>query len=331
MGMKVAVLMGGSSFEREFSLESGKQVCAALEEAGHKVVPLDTTKDLVPTLRSERPDVAYIALHGKHGEDGTIQSLLEFLDIPFVGAPASVCRSTWNKDSLHTTMASYRAVTGDPAQASWPQGICIARDAFKDMGAATALDLVEERVHGGYPVAVKPAHGGSALGVHRVDSQEELGEAILDALSFDEHVVIEQWVEGVEMAVSILGSGWDAYALPPVEIVPKEGLYDTQARLDADAVDYYAPVRPSSLSPDEADAQAIRAEVERAALEVYRAYGLRDLGRIDVIWDGAQARVLETNVSPGMTELSLFPAACKAAGLTLSGVLDRLIQSAAQR
>lgn len=322
--------MGGSSFEREFSLASGKQVCAALEEAGHKVVPLDTTKELVPTLRSERPNVAYIALHGKHGEDGTIQSLLEFLGIPFVGSPASVCRSTWNKDSLHTTMAAYRAITNEPPVASWPQGICIARDAFKDMGAATALDLVAERVHGGYPVAVKPAHGGSALGVHRVDSQAELGEAVLDALSFDAHVVIEQWVEGVEMAVSILGSGWDAYALPPVEIVPKQGLYDTAARLNADAVDYYAPVRNSSLSSDEGDAQAIRAEVERAALEVYHAYGLRDLGRIDVIWDGAQARVLETNVSPGMTELSLFPAACKAAGLTLSGVLDRLVTAAAQ-
>ncbi|BDE95149.1 D-alanine--D-alanine ligase family protein [Raoultibacter timonensis] len=323
--MKVAVLMGGSSFEREFSLASGKQVCEALEEAGHKVVPLDTTSDLVPTLRSERPDVAYSALHGKHGEDGTIQSLLEFLGIPFVGSPASVCRSTWNKDSLHTTMAAYRAMTGDAPIASWPQGISIARDAFKDMGAATALDLVEDRVIGGYPVAVKPAHGGSALGVHRVDRVEDLGEAILDALSFDEHVVIEQWIEGVEMAVSILGDGWDAHALPPVEIVPKSGLYDTAARLDADAVEYYTPVRLESLSPDEAQAQAIRAEIERAALEVYRAYDLHDLGRIDVIWDGAQACVIETNVSPGMTELSLFPAACAAAGLSLSGVLDRLV------
>lgn len=325
MGMKVAVLMGGSSFEREFSLKSGEQVCAALEEAGHKVVPLDTTKDLVPTLRSERPDVAYIALHGKHGEDGTIQSLLEFLDIPFVGSGASVCRSTWNKDSLHTTMASYRAITGDAPIASWPQGICLARDAFKDMGAATALDLVGERVIGGYPVCVKPAHGGSALGVHRVDSQDELGEAILDALSYSEHVVVEQWVEGVEMAVSILGTGWDAYALPPVEIVPKSGVYDTAARMNPEAVQFFAPVRMESLAPNEADAQAIRAEIERAALEVYRAYELRDLARIDLIWDGAQARVFETNVSPGMTESSLFPAACKAAGLSLSAVLNELV------
>ena len=128
-------------------------------------------------------------------------------------------------------------------------------------------------------MAVKPAHGGSALGVHRVDCQDDLGEAILDALSFDEHVVIEQWVEGVEMAVSVLGTGWDAYALPPVEIVAKQGLYDTAARLDASAVDYFAPCAAAARSPPtRATRSAIRAEVERAALEVYRAYGLRDLG-----------------------------------------------------
>lgn len=330
MGLKVAVLMGGTSFEREFSLASGKNVCAALEEAGHKVVPLDTTSDLVPTLRSERPDVCYSSLHGKHGEDGTIQSLLEFVGIPFVGSPASVCQRTWNKDSLHSEMATYRAITGDAPLASWPQGLYIARDAFKDMGAATALDLVEQRVLGGYPVAVKPAHGGSAMGVHRVESIDNLGEAILDALSFDEAVVIEQWVEGVEMAVSVLGTGWDAYALPPVEIVPKEGFFGTAARIEPGAVEYLAPVRPSSLSDDEGSAQAIRAEIERAALEVYRAYNVRDLARVDLIWDGAQARVLEVNVSPGMSERSLFAAACEAAGLTLPRVLDELIAQYAQ-
>ena len=330
MGLKVAVLMGGASFEREFSLSSGKNVCAALEEVGHKVVPLDTTSDLVPTLRSERPDVCYSALHGKHGEDGTIQSLLEFLDIPFVGSPSHVCHRTWNKDSMHYELATYRAITGDAPVASWPQGIYLARDAFKDMGAATALDLVEERVIGGYPVAVKPAHGGSAMGVHRVDSVDELGEAILDALSFDEAVVVEQWVEGVEMAVSVLGTGWDAYALPPVEIVAKSGRYDTEARMTPGAVEYFAPVRPASLAQDEADAQAIRAEIERAALEVYRAYQVRDLARIDLIWDGAQARAFEVNVSPGMADHSLFPTACAAAGLSLPKVLDSLVSQYAR-
>ncbi len=325
---KVAVLMGGASFEREFSLNSGKNICAALEEAGHRVVPLDTTASLVPTLRSERPDVVYNALHGKNGEDGTIQSLLEFLDIPFVGSPASVCHRSWNKDALHSSLIKYRQLIGEPdGVASWPPGVYIARAAFKDMGAATALDLMESRIPGGYPMCVKPAHGGSAMGIHRVDSQEELGEAILDALSYDDAVNIEQWVDGVELSVAILGTGWDAHALPPVEIVSRSaaGFFDAEARTDATLVDFHCPVRLASLSEDEEEAQAIRAEIERAALEVYRAYSVVDLGRIDMIWDGGAARCFEVDISPGMTDHSLFPAAIEAAGLTLSQVLDELV------
>lgn len=331
MGLKVAVLMGGTSFEREFSLASGKRVSDALVEAGHKVIPLDTNKELVPTLRSEKPDVVYSALHGKHGEDGTIQSLLEFLGIPFVGSPASVCHRSYNKDALHSSLQKYRDITGDEAVASWPQGVFIARDAFKDMGAATALDLVPERVIGGYPMLVKPAHGGSALGIHKVDNQEQLGEAILDALSYDDAVNIEQWIDGVELSVSILGSGWDAHALPPVEIVPKKEFFDAEAHLDSELVDFYCPVRPASLSPDPALAEGIRAEIERAALEVYRAYSVRDLGRIDMIWDGSQAKCFEVDVSPGMTPHSLFPLACETAGLSLAAVMNELVSVAAGR
>ncbi len=331
MGLKVAVLMGGQSFEREFSLESGKRVCEWLEEAGHKVVPLDTNKELVPTLRSERPDVVYSALHGKHGEDGTIQSLLEFLDIPFVGSPASVCHRAYNKDALHSSVAKYRDITGESGEASWPQGIFLASDAFKLMGAATALDLVEERVAGGYPVAVKPAHGGSALGVHKVNDREMLGEAILDALSYDNAVNIEQWIEGVELSVSILGTGWDAHALPPVEIAAKGEFFDAEARIDSELVEFHCPPRSSSLSPDPANAEAIRAEIERAALEVYRAYSVRDLGRIDLIWDGAQAKCFEVDVSPGMALHSLFPTSCEAAGLSMPAVMDELVSVAAGR
>lgn len=323
---KIAVLMGGNSFEREFSLNSGKNICAALEEAGHRAVPLDTNEQLVPTLRSERPDVVYNALHGKHGEDGTIQSLLEFLEIPFVGSPASVCHRSWNKDSLHSSLIKYRDISGEvDGVASWPPGVFIAKDAFKSMGAATALDLVADRIPGGYPVCVKPAHGGSALGIHRVESQEQLGEAVLDALSYDDAVNIEQWVEGVELAVAIVGTGWDARVLPPVEIAPKAGFFDAEARMDSSLVEFHCPVRLESLAQAEAEAQAIRAEIERAALEVYRAYSVVDLGRIDMIWDGGAARCFEVDVSPGMTDSSLFPAAIKAAGLSLSEVLDELV------
>ncbi|MCH4221671.1 MAG: D-alanine--D-alanine ligase [Eggerthellaceae bacterium] len=323
--MKVAVLMGGNSFERKFSLASGKRVCEALEEAGHKVVPLDTTEDLVPTLRSERPQVCYSALHGKHGEDGTIQGLLEFLKIPFVGASASTCRDTWNKATLPAVLQSYRAANDQDLTASCPVGICLARDAFKDMGAATAIELFAERIPGGYPLCVKPACGGSAMGVHRVEHVEDMGRALLDAFTYDDEVIVEQWIEGTELAVSILGSGWDAHVLPPVEIVPTSGLFTTEARLTDGAVAYISPVRLGSLAPDEAQAQAIRAEIERAALEVYHAYGVHDLGRVDLIWDGAQAQILEIDVSPGMTEHSLFPTACEASGLSLSSVLDHLV------
>lgn len=332
MSLKVAVLMGGTSFERVVSLESGKRVCEALEEAGHRVVPLDTTSELVPTLRSERPDVVYNALHGKRGEDGTIQSLLEFLGIPFVGSPAHVCYRAWNKDSLHSSLEKYRNITQEEAVASWPQGVYITRDAFKDMGAATALDMMADRVIGGYPMCVKPAHGGSAIGIHRVDSQDELGEAVLDALSYDEAVNIEQWVEGVELSVSILGTGWDAYTLPPVEIVAQEGrFFDAEARMNAELVDFYCPVRWESLWSNQSDAQAIRSEIERAALEVYRAYGVRDFGRIDMIWDGGAARCFEVDVSPGMTYHSLFPLACEAADMPLPVVLDKLVNKAYER
>lgn len=328
MGYKVAVLMGGSSHEREFSLKSGENVCELLERAGHKVIPLDTTLDLVSTLLSERPDVAYIALHGKHGEDGTVQSLLEFLQIPYVGSPATVCRSTWNKSTLPYFLESYCA---DGTSASWPYGICIARDAFKDMGAADAIKLIPERIVSGLPACVKPASQGSALGMCKVEDADQLGKAILEALSFDDEVLIEEWVDGVELAVSVIGEGAEAHALPPVEIVAKQGVYDTQARLDPDLVDYYAPVRDESLSPDPALAASIRSEIERVAVDVHRTYGCDDLSRVDLVWDGAQAKVLEINVSPGMTKTSLFPLAVDAAGLDLAEVLSGMLDRAVER
>lgn len=337
MGYKVAVLMGGKSFEREFSLESGKRVCDALSAAGHTVVPLDTTEALVETLRDEHVDVAYIALHGKHGEDGTIQSLLEFLEIPFVGSTATVCRLTWNKSTLAHTLVAHRPgfrkrdVRGD-GPASWPEHVCLSIDAFKNMGAASALKLVEERITDGYPFAVKPASGGSAMGLHKVNSFGELAPAVLDALSYDTEVIVEKWIEGVELAVSIVeDSDGTQHVLPAVEICPNQDIYDTAARLDPDAVDYYAPVRPASLSDDPAQAAVDIELIESAALEAYRAYGCRDLGRIDMVWDGAVPRLLEVDISPGMTPLSLFPTACEAAGLKLEDVLSGLLDTAVKR
>lgn len=324
--MKIAVLMGGSSSERDASLENGKRIVAALEEVQHTPVVVDVSEDLVSTLRAERPDVCIVAVPGKAGEDGTIQSLLEFLDIPYVGSSAEVCRTTSDKSLLPAHMQTCCDFSGEQTVASWPCGFCLSKTAFEELGAFDAIDLFDQRVPGGFPLAVKPACGGLAYGVHKASNKEELRDALRDAFTFDDEVIVQQWVEGIEVAVCVLGSGWDAHALPPVEIVPRKGLYLTDARLGSNAVDFFAPIRLASLSQDEATAQAIRSEIERAALEVYRAFGMEGYGRVDLIWDGAQAQVLEMDVAPSLAERSLFSSACEAAGLSIPAVLDRLVE-----
>ena len=330
MPYKVAVLMGGKSHERDFSLSSGKNVCAALERAGHEVLPLDVTDELVNVLRAGRPQVAYNALHGRIGDDGTIQALMGVLGIPLVGCPTSVCRQTWNKSTLHAVLEDYYA--GQQGAACGINGVCLSQDAFKDAGAACALDLIVDAIPGGFPLVVKPAKAGSAMGMSKVETVTELAEALLKAFTFSNEVLVQEFVEGVQLAVSVLGEAENSYALPPVEIVPKPGkLYDTEARINDELVDFYAPVRLESLSPDESQAQAIRSEIERAAVEVYQAYGCRDLARVDIIWDGARAKILEIDVSPGMGPLSGFPMACRAAGLSLEAVLSELLDQALYR
>jgi len=333
MPYKVAVLMGGSSFERDFSLRSGRNVLRALEASGHEALALDTSASLTETLRRERPDVAFIALHGGQGEDGTIQSVLEFLDIPFVGSTSSVCRMAFDKSLLPAVVKTYRRASGEPKAAHWPRGVCLSAEAFKDLGVAGALDLVEARIESGYPYAVLPASGGSAMGISKVARPEELALALLEALTFDGKAIIEEWVDGVELAVCVIGEGDAARALPPIEIDSRTGFFNTEARLDPDYVDYYVPPRPESLASDTATQAEAIARIEAAALEVHRAFGCRDLSRVDMIWDAAAAmpRVLEINVSPGMTEYSLFPTAAEASGAGFAATLDQLLATALAR
>ena len=347
--LKIAVLMGGTSFERDFSLASGRNIVRTLESAGHTVLPLDTSPTLVSTLREQKPDVVYSALHGSNGEDGTIQSLLEYLHIPYIGQRPSVCRLAWVKAVLPHVVLSYRraAVASGEAEiegeveveteaqpvgpAAWPEYLALNAASFKDMGAATALDLISEWFARSYPLAVKPMRGGSAMGVARVDSEGELAAALIDALSFDDEVFIEEWISGTELAVTVLGSGESAVALPPVEIVPREGFFSTEARLDSNLVEYFCPPRPLSLGTSEEAAAIALRQIAAAALEVHRAFGCRDLSRIDLIWDGQKPRVLEINTSPGMTEYSLVPMACAAANMPLIELLERLLKKAIER
>lgn len=314
MREKIAVLMGGRSLEREVSLSSGRHVCGALEALGYYVLGLDVTTDLVSTLRSERPDAAYIALHGKYGEDGTIQELLEFLGIPYTGPGVVASALSWDKSVAKHLFAEHGIPT--------PPWVTLTADAFKDMGAATALDLVGEVV-GGFPAAVKPSRQGSALGMSRVDLHDGLADALLDALSYDTAALVERWVEGTELAVTVLGEGEGAEVLPAVEIVPRTGIYDFSARTSSDAVDFFAPAR---VSPD------VSGEAARIALEVHKLLGCRDVSRVDlIVAEDGSPQVLECNTSPGMTERSLLPMAASAAGMSFQEVVSKVVQPALAR
>jgi len=234
---------------------------------------------------------------------------------------------------LPTVVCDYRRAANSKGAATWPRAISLSAYAIRDLGAAGALDLVAERLPKGYPLAVLPASGGSAMGVSKVSSADGLAEAILEALSFDDEVLIEEWVEGVELAVCILGQGDEARALPPIEVTVKDVFFDTEARIRADLVEYRVPARAQSFHSDsEQAAEALECAVD-AALEVHRAFGCSDLSRVDLIWDRQteQAKVLEINVSPGMAEKSLFPLASEAAGIGFATMLNDLLDTAVAR
>jgi D-alanine-D-alanine ligase len=313
---KIAVLAGGRSLEREVSLASGAHVVGALTGLGYNVVALDLIPELVDTLRSEKPGVVFIALHGKLGEDGTIQEMLEFLGIPYTGPGVLASALAWDKDLSKRILAE--------AGVAVPRSVALSVDGVKEMGAARSLDLLPDAI-GGMPAIVKPARQGSALGLVRVDGPEGLADAIVSALGFDTKVLVEECVVGTELAVSVLDDPDRGvpYALPPVEIVARGGVFDYDARFEPDAVEYFAPAR---LTADQ------DAAVRATAVRVHEVLGCRDVSRTDLILTPEDAPVvIECNTSPGMTETSLLPMAVAAEGLTFAGVCDRLVAAALGR
>lgn len=311
---KIAVLMGGRSLEREVSLASGKRVADALTSLGYKVLALDVTPELVETLRCEKPDCCYIALHGKYGEDGTIQELLEFLGIPYTGPGVTASTLAWDKSVTKYLFAQ----AGIPT----PEWITLTADAFKEMGAATALDLVSERV-GGFPLVAKPSKQGSALGLTVVREPEELAEALLNSLSYGDAALVEKWIDGCELAVSVLDGPEGPLVLPPVEIEAKSGLFDFSAMYTRGETDYYVPARLD---------EPVLARVEALAAQAHTLLGCRDVSRVDmVVGSGGEPFLLECNTSPGMTETSLLPMAAESAGMSFQDVVERLVHAALTR
>ena len=308
---KVAVLKGGRSLEREVSLRSAANVEAALRRLGHEVLPLDADQHLVRTLRAERPDVAFVALHGKGGEDGTVQELLEILEIPYTGSGVSASERAMDK----VVAKGFFATAGVPT----PPAYSFTQAAFRELGAADALPDIEQRL--GLPLVVKPARQGSALGISVAHDAAEVPAALMAALAYDDRVVLERFVPGRELAVSVLGNE-DAWALPVVEAAPiGREFYDFESRYTPGLTELRAPAD----IPDE-----VAQEAARLALLCYRTLGCRGFGRVDLILDpGGALWVLELNTIPGMTDTSLLPCAAEAAGLEWDEIVSRILDLAA--
>jgi len=308
---RIAVLKGGRSLERTVSLNSASRVEDALERLGHEVLPIDVGPDLVPRLRDARPEIAFVALHGEDGEDGTVQELLEPLGIPYTGSGPAACARCWDKVLAKHVLRE----AGVPT----PAFHAFAQAAFHDLGAAEALPEIEREL--GFPLVVKPARGGSALGIKFAATAGDVPGALVAAFAYDSKVLLERHVAGPDLAVSVL----DGEPLPVIEAVPiGEDFYDFEARYEIGRTEFICP----APLPDEETARA-----QELAVATWNALGCRGFARVDLLRDDetGELTVLEANTVPGLTDTSLLPQAADAAGIAFDDLVGRIVDLAVSR
>lgn len=308
--MKIIVISGGLSHERDVSIRSGRRVSQALRDVGLDVVETDVNAELVHLIESSPDAVVIPMLHGGLGEDGALREVLGVLGVPFVGPTAASSRVTFDK-SIATPVVRAAGITA-------PRQLALPHDIFRELGAQSIMAAIGDQL--GYPLMVKPSRSGSALGTAKVSSAEALPGALVGAFAYGPMAVIEEFVSGTEVAVTVLETGDGLLALPPVEIRPSSGVYDYEARYTAGATRF---VTPAELPPAQLEA------AKTLAVEAHRALGLRHLSRTDIIVDAEGVpHFLEGNVAPGMTETSLAPRAFEAADLALGEVFAGLVELA---
>jgi D-alanine-D-alanine ligase len=328
----VAVLKGGPSLERQVSLRSGAHAQEALTRLGHDVVGIDVGPDLVAELRERPPDAAFIALHGRDGEDGTVQALLEALAIPYTGSGPAACARCTDKVLAKYLMREAGVPTLDFHS--------LREESIKQLGAAAAVADIEAQL--GFPLVVKPASQGSALGVKFARASEQLPAAMVGAFSYDDKIVIERYARGRDLAVSVLDGPAAAsaqapacgrsgaqraqpVALPVVEAVPREEVfYDYESRYEIGMTTFVCPAELEDHTT---------ARAQQLALEVYSLLGCHGVARVDLMLevDSSALWVLETNVVPGLTETSLLPQAADAADIGFDELIARVLASAYTR
>ncbi|MGJ9417950.1 D-alanine--D-alanine ligase [Massilia sp. CMS3.1] len=300
---KVGVLYGGRSAERDVSIMSGTGVLQALKSRGIDAHGFDPAERSLADLAAEQFDCVFIALHGRYGEDGSLQGALEQLGIPYTGS--GVMASSVGMDKITTKIIWLSKAIPTPRYATVAPG--------------DDLDAIVAEL--GLPLIVKPPLEGSTIGITKVNEAEQFEAAVALALGFDETVLAEEFVTGREFTVAVLGSGKHARALPIVEIVAPEGNYDYQNKYFTDDTKYHCPA--------DLDA-ALTAEIQQHAVDAYRALGCEGWGRIDVLVRESDMRpfLLEVNTSPGMTSHSLVPMAARAEGISYEDLCIEILRSA---
>ncbi len=297
---KIGVLMGGLSSEREVSLATGNAILKALTEKGYHAVPVDVGRDIGERLLREKIEIAFTALHGKLGEDGAIQGLLEVLGIPYTGSGILASAMGMNKIISKTVFKAFGLRVG-------PFSVVTAED--REAPASTASEI-------GYPLVVKPSSEGSSVGVSLVRGKDELDAAVKLAFSYDREIIIEQYVRGMEVQVGILGDR----ALGAIEIVPKDSFYSYKAKYESGMSNHFFPAR----IPKEVYARTLD-----AGFLAHRALGCRGYSRVDFIIDNdGEPFVLEVNTLPGMTATSLLPEIANGVGIPFPKLVEEILRLA---
>ena len=303
----VAVLMGGRSAERDISLMSGNGVLQALQSRGVKAVAFDPAEQPLERLKSGNVARVFIALHGRYGEDGTVQGALEWLGIPYTGS--GVMASAMAMDKVMTKRV------WQAAGLSTPDYVWLS----PDQQTPEQIAQVPDRL--GLPFIVKPPREGSSIGVTKVSTREQLAGAVETSTRFDPDLLCESFIEGMEVTCPVLGEGASARALPVVRIAAPDGAYDYQNKYFTDDVKYHCP----SGLPTE-----LEAAIQHQVVAAYRALGCRGWGRADLMIRASdqQPFLLEMNTSPGMTSHSLVPMSARAAGISYEDLCLQVLASA---
>lgn len=293
MNLKVGVFYGGVSAEREVSIKTGKAVIKAVQELGFQCVPVDVDHKFLRNLAIPDIDVAFIALHGRFGEDGTIQALFELKGIPYTGSGVLASGLALNKKFTKLVFRELDIPTADYQILRYPEN-------------EIKLDL---------PVVVKPINEGSSIGMSIIREEIEIAEAVKRAYEFDTELLVEKFIEGREFTVAVLNN----QPLPVIEILPKNEFYDYEAKYTYGLTDFVVPAQ--------IDAELTR-ELQEIAIRAFRALGCEDFGRVDIIEKDGEFFVLEINTIPGMTETSLLPKAAAAANISFEQMIKEIVLNA---